>query len=320
MLDGRLLHRVSELRCHIVRDSRLHVLNDGGGAPALSEVGRSHVEPAQLLVVQPPGEGGGILSGMRGLGGPRYGDHQLVLAQEPIECHLAGSDAMLIGDEFQGIENCRVLFGGRARVGTKAMTEQTTQTLLIGGGFDTTTALTAYAMHWLNDRHEDRRRLRDDPHVLDTATEEFLRFATPAQGGGRTITADCAIAGHEFHEGERIWMSYAMANHDPDAFPAPDEIVLDRFSNRHAAFGLGVHRCIGSNLARMSFKTMLGEILARIPDYEIREEGIVRYEDIGTINGYQHVPASFPPGRREGASLDEVIDHWQQTLDAAPSQ
>jgi cytochrome P450 len=197
---------------------------------------------------------------------------------------------------------------------------QGTLTLLIGGGFDTTTALTAHALHWLNDRPEDRQRLLDDPDLLVKATEEFVRFATPAQGGGRTITSDCAIAGHEFREGDRVWMSYAMANHDPDAFPSPDEIVLDRFPNRHAAFGLGVHRCIGSNLARMSFKTMLGEILARIPDYRIQEEGIVRYEDIGTINGYQHVPATFSPGTRQGEPLDEVIERWQQTLDAAPAE
>ena len=194
-----------------------------------------------------------------------------------------------------------------------------TLTLLIGGGFDTTTALTAHALHWLNERPEDRVRLRDDPGLLDTATEEFVRFATPAQGGGRTITANCEISGHAFEAGDRVWMSYAMANHDPDAFAEPDEILLDRFPNRHAAFGLGVHRCIGSNLARMSFKTMLGEVLGRIPDYQIHEEGIVRYEDIGTINGYQHVPASFPAGSREGPPLQEVIDRWQRTLDAAPS-
>ena len=194
-----------------------------------------------------------------------------------------------------------------------------TLTLLIGGGFDTTTALTSHALHWLNDRPEERHRLTHDTALLDTATEEFVRFATPAQGGGRTITADCEIAGHRFRAGDRIWMAYALANHDPEAFPDPDEIVLDRFPNRHAAFGLGVHRCIGSNLARMSFKTMVGEVLNRIPDYEVHEDGIVRYEDIGTINGYQHLPASFPRGTRQGPPLDEVIDRWQATLLGQPA-
>ncbi len=191
-----------------------------------------------------------------------------------------------------------------------------TLTLLIGGGFDTTTALLSHAVHWLDGRPTERARLVGDSSLLDTATEEFLRFATPAQGGGRTITADCDIAGHRFREGDRVWMAYGLSNHDAEAFPAPDEIVIDRFPNRHAAFGLGVHRCIGSNLARMSFKTMIGEVLTRLPDYEIRDDGVVRYEDVGTINGYRHVPAVFSPGKRMGDPLELVIDKWQTVLDA----
>ncbi len=189
-----------------------------------------------------------------------------------------------------------------------------TLTLLIGGGFDTTTSLTAHALTWLDTRPDQRRRLLDDPAVLDTATEEFVRFATPAQGGGRTVTEDCEIAGFSFHSGDRVWMAYALANHDPASFENPDEVDIDRFPNRHAAFGLGVHRCIGSNLARMSFKTMLSAVLERLPDYRLVEGGAVRYEDIGTINGYQHLPATFTPGRRQGRPLAEVIADWESKL------
>lgn len=191
-----------------------------------------------------------------------------------------------------------------------------TLVLLIGGGFDTTTALTSHALHWLDHRPTDRHRLLEEPGLIDTATEEFVRFVTPAQGGGRTVIADCEVGGHHFGEGERVWMAYALANHDPAVFTDPDEIVLDRFPNRHAAFGLGVHRCIGSNLARMSFKTMVGEVLRRLPDYRVRADGVVRYEDIGTINGYQHLPATFTRSRRQGPPLGEVLERWQQTLDA----
>ena len=194
---------------------------------------------------------------------------------------------------------------------------QGTLVLLIGGGFDTTTSLTAHALDWLDRHPAQRGPLASDAALLDTATEEFVRFATPAQGGGRTITRDCEIAGHQFRSGERVWMSYALANHDRDAFDDPDEIVRDRFPNRHAAFGLGVHRCIGSNLARMTFKTMLGEVLARVPEYRCQEGGAVRYEDIGTINGYKHLPADFPAGEREGPPLSDVIAQWQHTLDSA---
>jgi cytochrome P450 len=189
-----------------------------------------------------------------------------------------------------------------------------TLTLLIGGGFDTTTSLTAHALTWLDSHPEQRQALLDDPNLLDTATEEFVRFATPAQGGGRTVTQDCQIAGHSFRSGERVWMAYGLANHDSQAFEEPDEIVLDRFPNRHAGFGLGVHRCIGSNLARMTFKTMLSVVLERLKDYRLVEGGAVRYEDIGTINGYKHLPATFSPGTPEGQPLEQVMATWEARL------
>ncbi|HET6811669.1 MAG TPA: cytochrome P450 [Acidimicrobiales bacterium] len=188
--------------------------------------------------------------------------------------------------------------------------------LVIGGGFDTTTALTAHALEWLDQDRGERRRLREEPELLDTATEELVRFFTPAQGGGRTVTRDCEVAGHRFRKGERVWMAYGLSNHDPEVFERPDEIVPDRFPNRHAGFGLGIHRCIGSNLARLTFKTMLGAVLRRMPDYEIDTAGIVRYDDIGTINGYRHLPARFTPVRKEGAPLADVLGRWQERLDA----
>jgi cytochrome P450 len=189
-----------------------------------------------------------------------------------------------------------------------------TLTLLIGGGFDTTTSLTSHALTWLDRYPDQRQRLLDDSGLLDTATEEFVRFTTPAQGGGRTITRACEIGGHSFQSGDRVWMAYGLANHDPDTFAKPDEIVLDRFPNRHAGFGLGVHRCIGSNLARMTFKVMLTAVLERLPDYRLVEGGAVRYEDIGTINGYRHLPATFSPEARQGRTLEQVIIDWGAAL------
>ena len=194
-----------------------------------------------------------------------------------------------------------------------------TVSLLIGGGFDTTTSLLAGSLDWLDDHVDDRHRLVEDPALLVTATEEFLRHFTPAQGGGRTVTQDCEIAGFTFSERDRVFLSYAMCNHDPAVFADPDEIVLDRFPNPHSAFGLGVHRCIGSNLARLGFKHMVREALRRMPDYRVDHAGRVQYESIGVINGYQHLPATFTPGRREGPPLTEVMDAWQERLDAEPA-
>jgi cytochrome P450 len=188
--------------------------------------------------------------------------------------------------------------------------------LLIGGGFDTTTALTAHALEWLSENPAERDRLsRDRDALLDSATEEFLRFYTPAPGDGRTFSADCEIAGSRFEEGERLWLSWAMANRDPALFPEPNTIDLERKGNRHHSFGLGIHRCIGSNVARTVFKRMIVQVLDRMPDYRCEPDGTVHYDTIGVINGMRHLPASFTPGPRLGAGLDDTIDALQKLCD-----
>jgi cytochrome P450 len=188
--------------------------------------------------------------------------------------------------------------------------------LLIGGGFDTTTALTAHSLEWLSQNPAERERLsRERDTLLDPATEEFLRFFTPAPGDGRTISADCEIAGTSFKEGERLWLSWAMSNRDPAVFANPNEIDLARTGNRHHSFGLGIHRCIGSNVARMVFKRMLTAVLDRMPDYSCDPAGAVHYQTIGVIQGMQHLPATFPPGARIGDGLDETIARMQVICD-----
>ena len=189
-------------------------------------------------------------------------------------------------------------------------------TLLIGGGFDTTTALTAHSLEWLGQNPDQRQRLIDERDtLLDSATEEFLRFYTPAPGDGRTFTEDVEINGTRFKEGERLYISWAMANRDPAVFAEPNKIVLDRKGNRHFGFGLGIHRCIGSNLGRMVFKSMLNAVLDRMPDYRCDPEGTVHYETIGVIQGMRHLPATFTPGRPLGPGLDETLDKLQRICD-----
>jgi cytochrome P450 len=188
--------------------------------------------------------------------------------------------------------------------------------LIIGGGFDTTTALTAHALEWLSLHPAERDRLsRERGELLDSATEEFLRYYTPAPGDARTISADCEMAGQRFTEGERLWLSWSMANRDPSLFPDPDQIDLARTGNRHFSFGLGIHRCIGSNVARMVFKRMLTAVLDRMPDYQCDAAGAVHYDTIGVINGMRQLPATFTPGPRVGAGLDETIEMLQRICD-----
>ena len=188
--------------------------------------------------------------------------------------------------------------------------------LLIGGGFDTTTALTSHALEWLSENPDQRTRLSAERDtLLDSATEEFLRYFTPSPGDGRTISADCELAGTQFKEGERLWLSWAMSNRDPSVFPHPNEVDLARTGNRHHSFGLGIHRCIGSNVARMVFKRMVVAVLDRMPDFVCDPAGAEHYQTIGIIQGMKHLPATFTPGPRIGDGLDETIARMQVVCD-----
>ncbi|MBH0779899.1 cytochrome P450 [Nocardia sp. NEAU-351] len=187
--------------------------------------------------------------------------------------------------------------------------------LLIGGGFDTTTALTAHSLEWLSQHPGERETLSSErEYLLDSATEEFLRYFTPAPGDARTISADCEVAGQRFQEGERLWLSWAMANRDGTVFPDPDTVRLDRKANRHLSFGLGIHRCIGSNVARLVFKRMLTAVLDRMPDFQCDPEGAVHYDTIGVIQGMRKLPATFTPTPRLGVGLDETLENLEKMI------
>ncbi|HEY7053431.1 MAG TPA: cytochrome P450 [Mycobacterium sp.] len=188
--------------------------------------------------------------------------------------------------------------------------------LIIGGGFDTTTALTAHALEWLSEHPQQRETLSTRRNsLLDSATEEFLRYFTPAPGDGRTFSEDVEVDGQKFKYGERLWISWAMANRDPAVFHDAMELILDRKGNRHFSFGIGVHRCVGSNVARTVFKSMLTAVLDRMPDYQCDPEGAVHYETIGIIQGMRKLPATFTAAERLGAGLDETLERLQRICD-----
>jgi len=167
---------------------------------------------------------------------------------------------------------------------------------LIIGGVDTTTSLLSHALLHLHRHHDDRQRLIDDPALLPVATEEFLRMFTPSPALARTVTTTAELGDQQLCPGDRLLLAWAAANRDPDEFDRADEVVLDRMPNRHLAFGAGLHRCIGSSIARSEFATVMGEVLRRIPDYEIDEDGAQPYPAVGVINGYLRMPARFTPG------------------------
>ena len=146
---------------------------------------------------------------------------------------------------------------------------------ILNAGHETTTNLIGNAL-WLLDRHRDARaRLLEEPALIETAVDEFLRLESSNQFGNRLTTEDVEIAGVRIPEGADLHLCIGAANRDPRAFYAPDELQPDRRPNRHLAFGGGPHTCVGLSLARMEGRIAVGRFLERYPDYEI-EDGAVR--------------------------------------------
>jgi cytochrome P450 len=175
---------------------------------------------------------------------------------------------------------------------------------VIFGGVDTTTALTSSALHYLALHPDDRRRLINEPALIPIATEEFLRYFTPIHGAGRTIKQDVDIDDWHLPTGDRIFLAYASANRDSAVFDAPDQVNLARLPNRHIAFGAGMHRCLGSFLARQTFEIMIKEVLTRMPDYELIEEHCIPYPSVAFVNGWHRLPAKFTPGPKTGTPFE----------------
>ncbi|CAN5406287.1 cytochrome P450 [soil metagenome] len=170
--------------------------------------------------------------------------------------------------------------------------------LTIQGGFDTTGSAISNALIQLDRDRDARTRLINDPSLMVAATEEFLRFEAPQVALARTAMVDAVIGGKEIKAGDKLLLVWASGNRDAEAFENPDELQLDRFPNRHMTFGLGAHRCLGSNLARRQIELTLNGVLRRMPDYEINLDAATRPETVGIVYGMFDLPATFSPGTR----------------------
>jgi cytochrome P450 len=171
--------------------------------------------------------------------------------------------------------------------------------LVLGGGVDTTTALIAHSLQYLDEHRDLRPGLLADPGKLHAFGEEMLRVHTPTQALARTATIDVEVGGQLIRAGDRVMLFWAAANRDPEEFDDPETVRIERHTNRHASFGFGIHRCVGSTLARTEFAEVLSRILTRMPDYELVGT-VVRYDSVGTINGLHRLPARFTPRTRSG--------------------
>jgi len=171
------------------------------------------------------------------------------------------------------------------------------------GGVDTSTGLLSHTFAWLSEHPEEKQRLLDDPELMKRATEEFLRWTSPAPALARTVTTETELGGQKLCPGDRLLLSWASANQDADTFDDPEEVNIDRWPNRHQAFGLGAHRCLGSNLGRVQFQEVLKVALRRLPDLKVDLAGAQRYPSLGQVNGYSALPATFTPTDPIGVEL-----------------
>jgi len=166
-----------------------------------------------------------------------------------------------------------------------------TITLMLIAGIDTTWSSIGSALLHLATHPEDRRRLVAEPELMPTAVEEFLRFYSPVTMA-RVATADAEVGGRQVHTGDRILMTFPAANRDPEHFERADEFVIDRTHNRHIAFGVGIHRCAGSNLARMEMQVSLTEWLAALPEFELDPQGELTFAG-GQVRGPRNLPLVY---------------------------
>lgn len=170
--------------------------------------------------------------------------------------------------------------------------------LMMLGGMDTTSGMTGNVLLRLCQEPELRRQLIADAELITRGTDEFLRTCTPTLGLARTVSRDADFHGQPLRAGDRAILMWAAANRDPDVFPAPDTLDLSRTNARkQMAFGVGVHRCLGSHFAKMMFQVMLGQVLQRLPDFELAGEP-ERFADAGEVYAVRKLPVRFTPGRR----------------------
>jgi cytochrome P450 len=171
--------------------------------------------------------------------------------------------------------------------------------LLLIAGIDTTWSSIGSSIHHLAMHPEDRRYLveaLDEPtgKVWYTAVEEFLRIFAPVTMA-RRVAKDVEMHGQCLHAGDQLLLPFPAANRDPEKFDRPEEVVLDRQENRHYAFGVGRHRCLGSHLARMELEVALRALLRRVPDFSLAEGAKVRYAG-GQVRGPREMPLVKPVG------------------------
>jgi len=163
-----------------------------------------------------------------------------------------------------------------------------TMVLILVAGIDTTWSAIGASLWHLAQNPEDLARLVEEPELMPVALEEFLRFYAPVTMA-RLVKTDMEYLGCPMKEYDWILLGFPAANRDPVVFKDADQFIIDRAENRHVAFGLGIHRCIGSNLARLELRVGLEEFIRRYPKFELANPKDVTWSQ-GQIRGPRNLP------------------------------
>jgi cytochrome P450 len=173
--------------------------------------------------------------------------------------------------------------------------------LLILGGLETTAGALGLMLIRFCNQPEIAALLRSRPDLTSRAVEELLRLEPSFVSIGRTAVRDAELDGHQIKKGDKVLIHWASANRDDAEFGQPDDFELDRERNRHLSFGVGPHRCAGSNLARLNLRVALEELIRRLGDIRMQDGADIEYH-AGLTRSPLTLPITFTPGPRLGAA------------------
>jgi pimeloyl-[acyl-carrier protein] synthase len=166
-----------------------------------------------------------------------------------------------------------------------------TAMILLVAGHETTANLIGNGVHALLRNPEQYQRLKEDPSLIRSAIEEFLRYESPVQMSGRFVLEDFEFRGQDFRRGQQVAALLGAANRDPERFADPDCLDIGREDNKHIAFGNGIHFCVGAPLARLEAQIAFDTLIRRRPNLKLADDNPA-YRPTYTLRGFQSLPVT----------------------------
>jgi cytochrome P450 len=160
-------------------------------------------------------------------------------------------------------------------------------------GHETTAKLIANGVVALDWYPDQRAELVADPSLIPNAVEEMLRWDPPSHYQGRWVERDVTLHGVTIPANSRVILITGAANHDEREFENPEYFDIHRDIERHVGLGFGIHLCVGAALARLETRIAFEELLARYPNYELRQPMVRAYSS--NVRGLSNLPLALEP-------------------------